>query len=77
MTFYEFICKYADSDTPRGDLSRDIRADDHWPYAPGYSPEDKMIFKNYMKAKGCSKACIHVFDNAWLSYIHLCKRGGK
>lgn len=64
MSFREWIIsKHINSDSPIGDLARDINEDPEFP-----NNINKNINKSYLDRKRACKGCLETFEKAWKEY---------
>lgn len=64
MTFYNFIQKFIDEDSPIGDLAYDIKRDGNFPT----TSEDHLEIKTYLFSKTKDVTILNVMNHAIESY---------
>ena len=65
MTFFEYMMRYLKSDTPAGDLARDMHRDKE--YFP--SSNDGKEIMAYLFAKGACSECLDNFEKCYVQYV--------
>jgi uncharacterized protein YozE (UPF0346 family) len=65
--FYDWISRYKEEDTPRGDLARDIIADVDF---PRISKNKEQIIEYFEIECDCSFVVINTFKKAWTAFLH-------
>lgn len=63
-TFYEFMEKYVEDNTPVGDLARDMRDDPGFPQLSS----SKSVIKAYLSSANACDGAIEALDDAWALY---------
>lgn len=77
MTFYTFMTKrYIDSETPKDDLARDMRADKerfprngHGKFRGWY-----RLIRDYLENSNACTEALSIFDECWEEYVR-CEKG--
>ncbi|PPA70180.1 YozE family protein [Jeotgalibacillus proteolyticus] len=70
MGFKEWIVRYKDRNSRRGDLAYDIYHDSKFPRG-----SDKAVLLNYLKwVRRAHPDCLKAFRSAWRSYSHFLKK---
>lgn len=69
ITFSNWLHKQKNRDSPLGDLSREMVADDTWP-----SHDDFESYDNYLYSRGASWQAVDTLKKAWKSYKNYLKQ---
>lgn len=71
MTFYEFITKkYLKSDSPKGDLAKDIHQDEYFPkHIDTTVCLDGSTIESHLEMKGACYDAIKIFKSCWKQYL--------
>jgi len=71
MTFYEFITKkYLKSDSPKGDLAKDIHQDEHFPkHIDTTVCLDGSAIRYHLEMRGACYDAIKTFKSCWKQYL--------
>lgn len=65
MTFFEYMMKYLNKDTPAGDLARDLNRDkENFPQS-----NDGKEIMDYLFSKGACSQCLDTFEKCYAQYV--------
>lgn len=64
MTFFEYMMRYIEKDSPSGDLAKDMRRDkEHFP-----DSSDRDEIAGYLFSRGACSECLQIFRTCYKRY---------
>lgn len=64
LSFTQWLARAQNSDSPLGDLARDVARDPDWPGDADIS----QVYLRYLSSRHASESAINVWRKAWKSY---------
>lgn len=65
MTFYTYMMKFKNEDSPRGDLARDIRGDSKNKFFKNKNFKAKGLMLTHLTESGACKECLDIFEECF------------
>jgi len=68
MTFYTYLMKYKNEDSPKGDLAQDVHSDGDNRVFKNSNFKAKNLMRSYLVSRGACSECLSTFDECYEEY---------
>ena len=68
MTFYTYLIKHKNDESPIGDLARDVYLDDRKDTFKFSNFNARKLMRSYLESRGACSECLSAFDECYEEY---------
>lgn len=68
MTFYTYLMRYKNEDSPKGDLARDVRSDTNNKFFKNSNFKARNFMRSHLESRRACYECLSTFDECYEEY---------